>query len=72
MPSTTKTPEKADRSAPSCSLMPVNFEGKTIIVDVSPLTADEFKQWAIGELKAHIEWGKQVFPFITANKVLNE
>lgn len=37
------------------------------MVDVSPMTVDQFKAFAIKMLEAHIEWGKQVFPFITAN-----
>jgi hypothetical protein len=37
------------------------------MMDVSPLTVDEFKTRAIAMLEAHIDWGKQVFPFISAN-----
>lgn len=37
------------------------------MLDVSPMTVDEFREKAAAMLKAHIAWGKQVFPFITAN-----
>jgi hypothetical protein len=51
----------------TCSLLPVLWGERTIMVDVSPLTVDEFKTRAIAMLEAHIAWGEMVFPFIKAN-----
>ena len=36
------------------------------------MTVDQFKAAAIKMLEAHIEWGKQVFPFISANSQINK
>jgi hypothetical protein len=66
---TTKSNRPARCSRPTCSLLPVNFDGRVIMVDVSPMTVKEFKESAIKMLEAHIEWGKRVFPFISANAI---
>ena len=60
-------PECEGSGASPCSLMPVQLGGREIMLDVSPMTVEEFKEGAIQMLQAHIEWGEQVFPFITAN-----
>lgn len=46
------------------SLLPVIWGDQTIMVDVSPLTVNEFKTRAIAMLEDHIAWGEIVFPFI--------
>jgi hypothetical protein len=50
-----------------CSLLPVTWGERILLVDVSPLTVEEFKTRAIAMLEAHIAWGEMVFPFIKAN-----
>lgn len=42
------------------------------MLDVSPLTVGEFKSRTIAMLEDHIEWGKRVFPFISANAKADE
>ena len=49
----------------NCSLLPVLWGDRTVMVDVSPLTVDEFRMRAIAMLEAHIAWGKMVLPFKT-------
>jgi hypothetical protein len=45
----------------NCALLPVLWGDRTVMVDVSPLTVDEFRMRAIAMLEAHIAWGKMMF-----------
>jgi hypothetical protein len=43
-------------------------DGSEIELDTHPLTVDDFEKRLLAMLQDHVEWGKQVFPFILANK----
>lgn len=70
----TQNPSTALSALPRtpCSLLPVIWGERTIIVDVSPMTVDEYRARAIAMLEAHIAWGEMVFPFIKANSKAQE
>jgi hypothetical protein len=43
-------------------------DGSDIVLDTHPLTVNEFENRLLAMLQDHVEWGKQVFPFISENK----